>query len=206
MPTKCDKELAWWLSLANLYQPPLSPPAAQAANHSGFSGKVRRLAGLRPAPIEPLLTPGDPLRNQLVGWGNDPDQYLWALAGIAKSVVSNVVEAHTAAQLPKTITVPQESNFMAPLLLRLSAAGAIELAERPNPLDDLLALLQGKNAAALGICPICAQLFERLRRDQKCDNRVCRDAYRQRLFRQRHQTKIRGGSRFRRSAAGRLSP
>jgi len=186
MSTKCDKQLAWWLSLANLYQPQLVAAAGQDAGHPGFASKVRRPAGPRPAAIEPLFTPSDPLHDQLVGWGNDPDQYLWDLAGIAKSAISNVVEAHAAGQLPKTIIVPHGSHFMAPLRLRLSAAGQIELADRPNPLDDLLALLRGQSAAILGICPVCAKLFQRLRRDQKCDNRTCRDTYRQRLFRQRH--------------------
>jgi len=120
-------------------------------------------------------------------------------------VVSNIVEVHAAGKLPKEIIIADWSKFAAPLLLRLSAAGQIELADRLNPLDDLLALLRGKSAATLGSCPVCAQLFERLRRDQKCDHRICRDTYRQRLFRQRHETTVRGRSRFRRSAAGRQS-
>jgi hypothetical protein len=180
--TKCDKKLAWWLRLVNLHR------THQPACSSGFTDKVRLLGGPTPAPVETLLNP-DCWLDLLIAAGSDPDQCLWELAGVADSVLSKIVESHAAGKLPKEILVADWSKFAAPLLLRVSAAGQIERADHLNPLDDLLALLRGESAASLGICPVCAKLFERLRRDQKCDIKRCRDTYRQRLFRQRHEHK-----------------
>jgi len=182
MPIKCDKKLAWWLGLVNLRR------THQAAGDSGFADKVRQLEGPTPAPVETLLNP-DCWLDLLIAAGSNPDQCLWELAGVADSVVSKIVESNAAGKLPKEILIADWSRFAAPLLLRLSATGQVERADRLNPLDDLLALLRGQSAATLGICPVCAKLFERLRRDQKCDLRSCRDTYRQRLFRQRHEHK-----------------
>jgi len=185
MPAKCDNRLAWWLDLVNLRR------AHQLGGNSGFADRVHQLGGSMPVTVETLLDPGDSWPDMLIASGNEPDQCLWELAGIADSVVSKIVEVHAAGKLPKEIIIADSPKFAAPLLLRLSAADQIELADRLNPLDDLLALLRGKSAATLGICPVCVQLFERLRSDQKCDHRICRDTYRQRLFRQRLEAKAR---------------
>lgn len=151
--------------------------------NKGFADQVRKLKGPRPEGIGVLLDPSDPLNNWPIGLGNDPDQCLWGIAGVANSVLSTLAEV-ASARRSKEIVVVDWSKFSAPLVLSVSAAGKVEQAYRPEPLaNDLLSVVRGKNLAAIGVCPICAKLFQRLRRDQKCDDRHCRDAYRQRLFR-----------------------
>jgi len=68
----------------------------------------------------------------------------------------------------------------------ISRSGRVEEAHRPEPVaNSLLALLKHKNIDLFGKCAICGKLFQRLRSDQACDNRRCRDNFRQRRFRSR---------------------
>jgi hypothetical protein len=188
MPSKCDNQLEWWISLANLHKAALPSVGHARAGTKGFAEQVRKLKGPRPEGVGILLEPSDPLNDRLIGWGNDPDQCLWGIAGVANSVLSKLAGLGEAWGPSKEIVVADRSTFTAPLLLSVSAAGKVEQAYRPEPLaNDLLSVVRGKNVAAIGICPMCEKFFQRLRRDQKCDNRRCRDAYRQRLFRVRHR-------------------
>lgn len=80
------------------------------------------------------------------------------------------------------------SEFAAPLILFVSDAGEVIKAYRPEPLaNGLMTLLKGRNAKLVGKCSVCGKLFQRLRRDQKCDIRRCRDTLRQR----RHRARVR---------------
>jgi hypothetical protein len=82
--------------------------------------------------------------------------------------------------------VPEGGSFrrLVELCLSVSTSGKVAEAYRPEPLaSDLLSIIRGKSVDTLGACPICKKLFERLRKDQRCDNRRCRDAYRQRRYR-----------------------
>ncbi len=188
MPSKCDNPLEWWISLANLHKAALPSLGNTLCGNKGFADQVRKLKGPRPEGIGILLDPSDPLNDRLIGLGNDPDQCLWAIAGVANSVLSNLAGLDVARRRSKEIVVADWSKFTAPLILSVSAAGKVEQAYRPEPLaNDLLSVVRGKNAGAVGVCPICERLFQRLRRDQKCDNRRCRDAYRQKLFRARQR-------------------
>jgi hypothetical protein len=180
---KCDKELAWWLNLANLYKTELISLSVPESGHKGFAAKVSQLKGPRPEGVEILLNPRGPLADRLIGLGNDPDTCLWGLAGVANSLFSGLSDVPEG--ISKEIVVADWSDFRAPLILAVSNRGEIAQAYRPEPLaSGLLSLLKGKKASALGTCPVCGKLFERLRRDQQCDNRRCRDSYRQRRFRE----------------------
>jgi hypothetical protein len=124
------------------------------------------------------------MRDLLVGVGSDPDKYLWGLAGVTDSVLSKVSELDESQQFPKEVIFADWTAFAAPLILSVSRSGEVAEAYRPEPLvNDLLSIIRGKSVATLGTCPICKNLFERLRKDQKCDNSRCRDAYRQRRHR-----------------------
>ncbi len=186
MRLKCDKRLDWWIRLANLHAAELPSALGPASPNKGFADKVRRLEGPRPEGIDVLLNPQDPFRDRLIAFGNEPNQCLWALAGVTSSLLSELSKLREAGKLPNEITVADWSDFTAPLLLSVSSSGTVEKAYRPEPLaSDLLSLLQGKKIDAIGACPVCGKLFQRLRKDQQCDNRHCRDAYRQRRFRAR---------------------
>lgn len=191
--------------MANLHAAELPSALSPARPNKGFADKVRRLEGPRPEGIDVLLNPQDPFRDWLMASGNEPDKCLWDLAGVARSLLSNLSELRKARALPKEIIVAAWSNFIAPLLLSVSSSGTVEKAYRPEPLaSDLLPLLRGKKIDAIGTCPVCGKLFQRLRKDQQCDNRHCRDRYRQRRFRaarrrrsevQHHHSKARRGQR-----------
>jgi hypothetical protein len=178
--------MAWWLDLANLHKAEIASASDGGARSKGFAAKVRQLKQPRPEGVEILLNPRNPLYDRLIGFGNDPDTCLWGLAGVANSLLSEL--SGVPKGVSKEIVVADWSNFSAPLLLNVSNTGEITQAYRPEPLaSDLLSLFKGKKTGALGTCPVCRKLFERLRRDQLCDNRRCRDAYRQRRFRTKHR-------------------
>ena len=154
------------------------------AGNRGFSNKVGKLRGPRPEGVDALLSPRDPVRDLMVRAGNDPDKCLSGLAGVAYSILSKMSELGEAKQFPKEVVFADWSNFAAPLILVVSRSGKIAEAYRPEPLaNDLLSIVEGRGVETVGTCPICKKLFERLRKDQKCDNRRCRDAYRQRRYR-----------------------
>lgn len=188
LAAKCDKRLDWWIRLANLHRQDLPTVYDPIGGKKGFSVKVGKLRGPRPEGVDALLSPSDPTRDLLVRAGNDPDKCLWGLAGVADSILSKMSELGEAKQFPKEIVFADWSNFAAPLILAVSTSGKIAEAYRPEPLaNDLLSIIREKSVANLGTCPICKKLFERLRKDQKCDNRRCRDANRQRRYRAEQQ-------------------
>ena len=184
MAAKCDKRLDWWIRLANLHRQVLPTVSGSIAGNKGFSDQVGKLKGPRPEGVAALLGPRYQMRDLLVGVGSDPDKYLWDLAGVTDSVLSKVSELGESQQFPKEIIFADWTAFAAPLILFVSTSGEVAEAYRPEPLvNDLLSIIRGKSVATLGTCPICKNLFERLRKDQKCDNRRCRDANRQRRYR-----------------------
>jgi len=184
LASKCDIALAWWLRLANTHKAEIASASDRESGATGFAAKVRRLKGPRPDSVEILLNPSNPFRDRLIGFGDDLDTCMWGLAGVANSVLSGLSAVREGDS--KEIVVADWSSFKAPLILNVSTGGEIVQAYRPEPLaSDLLSLLKGRKASALGTCPVCGRLFERLRRDQQCDNRRCRDAYRQRRFREK---------------------
>jgi hypothetical protein len=179
---KCDKKLDWWLGLANLHQ--LALGSASPSVSKGFAQKVRKLKGQLPEGVSILLNPTNPIHDRLIGFGNDPDHCLWGIAGVANSLLSGLASLSGTAKQTKEIVIADWSKFVAPLIVSVTAAGQIERAYRPDPLsDDLLPAVREKSVGALGACPVCDRLFQRMLRDQKCDNRRCRDAYRQRVHR-----------------------
>jgi hypothetical protein len=182
---KCDRRLAWWLDLANLHKAAIASAADGGARSRGFAAKVRQLKRPRPEGVEILLNPSTPFHDRLIGFGNNPDDCLWGLAGVANSLLSELSSVRKGVS--KEIVVADWSNFRAPLILDVTNAGEVAQAYRPEPLADLLSLLKQKKTSALGTCAVCGNLFEPLRRDQQCDNRRCRDAYRQRRFRSRQR-------------------
>jgi hypothetical protein len=187
MPSKCDNRLEWWISLANLHKEELPSVGNALSGPARFADLVRKLKGPRPESLGVLLSPTDPLRDKLIALDNDPDVCLWGIAGVAHSVLSALAELNSPREQGKEIIVADWSQFTAPLILSVSAAGKVERADRPEPLIDLLSVVREKNVDVLRVCPVCEKLFQRLRQDQKCDDRHCRDAYRQRLFRVRQR-------------------
>ena len=187
MAAKCDKRLDWWLRLANLHRLVLPTVSDPIAGKPGFSSQVGELGGQRPEGVDALFGLGD---QPLTGAGIDPDRYLWGLAGVANSVLSKISELPKISELgdaPKFSTeavFADWATFAAPLTLVVSQTGEVVEAYRPDPLaNDLLSIIKGRSVRNLGTCPVCKRLFERLRKDQKCDSRRCRDAYRQRRHR-----------------------
>jgi hypothetical protein len=180
---KCDERLNWWIALGNLYLQELPTVADATVGNPGFAQRVRRLAGPRPQSVNLLLDPTDPLSDRLIAWGDDPDRCLWGLAGVAVSVLSELSQVQRKKKKSSEITIADWSHFTAPLIVSVASTGEIIDAHRPEPFTDLLTLLRGRNVRTLGICAVCDGLFERLRRDQDCDTRGCRDVYRQRRFR-----------------------
>jgi hypothetical protein len=183
MVPKCDKRLGWWIRLANLHRQDLPTVSDPIAGNKGFSDRVRKLKGPRPEGVDALLSPRDQVRDRLIGVGSNPDKYLWGLAGVTNSVLSKIWELGAAQQFPKEVVVVDWTTFAAPLILSISASGEVAEAYRPEPLADLFLTIKGKGVDTLGTCPICKKLFERLRKDQKCDDSRCRDVYRQRRHR-----------------------
>jgi hypothetical protein len=188
MALKCDKRLNWWLSLSNLYLQVLRTVAGPTVGSPGFAQRVRRLAGPRPQSVNLLLNPSDPVSDRLIALGDDPDQCLWGIAGVALSVLSTLSELQRKKNISQEIVIADWSRFTAPLMMSVTSTGEITEAHRPEPLaTDLLPLLLRRNVRTLGVCPVCGKLFERLRRDQQCDTRACRDTDRQRRFRAKRQ-------------------
>jgi hypothetical protein len=181
--SKCDKRLDWWFRLANLYHERVPHSDPNSAD-PGFSRRVHRLAGPRPHSISVMLDPAG-IVDDLIAWGNDPDQSLWDVAGVANAVLSRLAEPPKPARLPLEITLMDWSRVAVPLTLSISAEGRVTQAYRPEPMAELLGVIAGKSLNLFGICPVCKKLFQRLRRDQQCDDRRCRDAHRQRRFRAR---------------------
>ena len=105
MPRKCDIKLNWWIALANLYQQELPGVGDPLAGNRGFAARVRKLKGPRPRGVELLLNPREPFRARLIAWGDDPDKCLWAIAGVANSVLSNLAQLGTGGRLPKELIV-----------------------------------------------------------------------------------------------------
>jgi len=190
MAVKCDIRLAWWISLANLHHDELSTVVDVETGNPGFVTKVRKLAGQPPPAVEALLNPGPGLEDAFSALVNQPDGCLWKLAGVADSILSRLCELQESGKLPQAMSILDWSDFVAPINLDISSDGKVVQAHRPDPLaNDLLTLIQGRNIASFGRCPVCARLFERRRRDQQCDSRACRDVERQRRFRRRHRNK-----------------
>src|SRR5271169_1454236 len=178
MAAKCDKRLNWWISLSNLYLQELPTIAGPTVGSPGFAQRVRRLTGPRPQSVNLLLNPSDPVSDRLIALGDDPDQCLWGIAGVALSVLSSLSELQRKKNISQEIVIADWSHFTAPLIVFVASTGEITKAHRPEPLaTDLLTLLLKKNVRTLGVCPVCRTLFERLRRDQQCDTRACRDTY-----------------------------
>src|ERR1700746_1584296 len=103
MPSKCDKQLDWWLRLANLYRERLAEVSDPNAGDPGVSQRVRRLVGPRPLGINLMLHPAG-LVDEIIVPGNHPDQSLWGLAGVANAILSRLAEearkpAGVAAQI-----------------------------------------------------------------------------------------------------------
>jgi hypothetical protein len=185
MAAKCDKPLDWWIRLANLHRLALPTVSDPIAGKPGFSSLVGELGGPRPEGVDALFGPGD---QPLTGAGIDPDRYLWGLAGVADSVLSKISELGDARKFSTEVVFADWATFAAPLTLVVSQTGEVVEAYRPEPLvNDLLPIIRGRSVRNLGTCPVCKRLFERLRKDQKCDNRRCRDAFRQ----QRHRAERR---------------
>src|SRR5215469_16269104 len=181
LAAKCDRRLDWWLRLANLHRLVLPTVSDPVAGKAGFSSQVGELGGPRPEGVDALFRRGD---QPLIGAGIDPDRYLWGLAGVADSVLSKISELGDAREFSTKVVIADWSTFAAPLILAVSQAGEVVEAYRPEPLgNDLLSIIKGRNVCNLGTCPVCKRLFERMRKDQKCDSRHCRDAYRQRRHR-----------------------
>jgi hypothetical protein len=154
LSAKCDKQLNWWIRLANLYRLVLPTVSEPTAGNKGFSHKVGQLKGPRPEGVHALLSPGDPMRDGLIGVGSDPDKYLWGLAGVTASVLSKISELGAAQQFPKEVIVPDWTTFAAPLILSVSTSGEVTEAYRPEPLvNDLLAIVRGKSVDTFGTCP-----------------------------------------------------
>jgi hypothetical protein len=188
MAAKCDTRLNWWISLGNLYLQEVPTVKDSTVGNPGFAQRVRRLAGPRPRSVNLLLNRRDPLSDRLIALGDDPDRCLWGVAGVAVSVLSELSELQRKKSMSREITIADWSRFTAPLILSVASTGEITEAHRPEPLaTDLLPLLLRRNVRTLGVCPVCGKLFERLRRDQQCDTRACRDVYRQRRFRANRQ-------------------
>ena len=184
MAAKCDIRLNWWIRLANLYRGVLPTASDTIAGEKGFSGQVEKLSGPRPEEVDALFRRRDRPRHLLTGAGNDPDTSLWGLAGVANSILSNMSELGETRKVPTELVIADWSTFTAPVILAISNSGEVVEAYRPEPLvNDLLSILRGKSVRILGTCPICNKLFERLRKDQMCDSRHCRDAHRQRRHR-----------------------
>jgi hypothetical protein len=183
LAAKCDKRLGWWIRLANLHLQVLPAVSNPIAGNKGFSDQVRKLKGPRPQGVDVLLSPRYQMRDLLVGVGSDPDKYLWGLAGVTNSVLSKISELGEAQQFPKEVVFADWTSFAAPLTLSVSTSGEVAEADRPEPLVDLLSIIRGMSVNTIGTCPICRKLFERLRSDQMCDSRRCRDTHRQRLYR-----------------------
>jgi hypothetical protein len=184
MPSKCDKGLDWWVRFANLQrqESPTSPGGGRSS--PGFANRVRRLRGPCPKEIAIVLKPKGPWVDRLIGFGDDPDQCLWRLASVANSILTYLSEL-SSTKLPAQMTLADWSAFTAPVLLDISRSGTVEKAYRPEPLaNSLLPVLERKNINLFGTCPVCGRLFQRLRRDQACDSRRCRDNYRQRRYRE----------------------
>jgi hypothetical protein len=155
------------------------------AGKPGFSSLVGELGGPQPEGVDALFGRGD---QPLTGAGIDPDRYLWDLAGVADSVLSKISELGDARKFSTEVVIADWTAFAAPVTLVVSQAGEVVEAYRPDPLaNDLLSIIKGRSVRNLGTCPVCKRLFERLRKDQKSDNRRCRDAFRQ----QRHRAERR---------------
>ena len=186
MNAKRDKALNWWIRLANFYGAELQAAPDSNSPSNGFADKVRELEGPRAEGVDILLNPTNPIHDRLIGFGNDPDRCLWNLAGVANSVLSSLSGVRMGAA--KEMVIADWSEFAAPLILSVSDAGEIIKAYRPEPLaSGLMTLLKGRNAKLVGKCSVCGRLFQRLRRDQKCDSERCRDTLRQR----RHRARVR---------------
>ena len=191
MPAKCDAELGWWITLANLHKRELPQVIDLNSASKGFADKVRKLTGPLPEEVAIVLGAHPPLRHALIVVGNEPDQSTWGLAGVTNALLSELASARDARKLPRDVVIADWSGFVAPLILSISASGVIESAQRSEPLAKLLDLLRHKTIAIIGSCPVCGMLFERLRRDQTCDTTRCRDIHRQRRNRKTHQENMR---------------
>jgi hypothetical protein len=210
MIRKWDARLAWWLNLANLHgcstgtnrfegevlipmvggddilrrivrgssrESNTSPQIGLALfrdwEHSvpqGFAGQVSRLEPFehRPPGLDLFLR------------AYPPDDRAWSLAGIARALFVYLAEDASGEALVN-FTLPSAGVLIA----RLSSDGACSL-QRRDVIDPLIDLLDGRKDL-IGKCPLCGQVFERLRKDQQCDTRRCRDAWRKRDWRKRQQ-------------------
>jgi len=197
MIRKWDKKLAWWLKLANLCETPTADPVAEDLEGealmrylcsrpykepeapASFAARMRRLRLSKHGPmgLDLLL-----LRSPL-----GADRCAYRLAQTAQGVLGRLA---VRADLPvdlRDVPMSAHSEATSGALMMHILNGRIRLA-RPDPLGSLCALLDGAPAHVVGRCPICGRLFERLRKDQKCDSRRCRDAHRKREWRA-HQTR-----------------
>jgi hypothetical protein len=192
MTRKWDKRLAWWLDLANLYK---SPPADHVAEglegealmrylgsrpykeHEAppcFAARLRRLrqSKHRPLGLDQLL-----IRSPL-----GADKCAYSLAQTTNAVL------HRLVSLPD---LPVELRDVPALAHTEAASGALYMdvlngrvgLVRLDPLTSLCSLLNNKPTHLIGRCPVCGRLFERLRKDQKCDTPRCRDTHRKREWR-----------------------
>jgi hypothetical protein len=188
MARKWDIGLAWWLNLANLYQPPSADKLAESLEGeefwrywrsrrlydereapASFAARVRRLkpSGHRPRGLDTFL-------NHAPG-GNDECAY--RLAQTAREILHRLA-TEKLRDIWMYAPTPQ-------------AAGALEMKvldgqvhmDRIDPIASLCALLDGRKANVIGDCRVCGRLFERLRTDQECDTRRCRDTDRKRAYR-----------------------
>ena len=179
--------LDWWIQLSNAHGEALHSVTDPFRGAPDFAKLVHRLKGQPPEAVQALLDEDSALRQQLVGFGNDPDSSLWRLASIAHSILSWLAKFPDSGEQQGELVVMDWSDFRSPLIITVGTSGVVQRAYRPEPLaSDLLALLEGIDAHLLGCCPICGRLFQRLRHDQKCDSPACRDTYRQRLYRTQH--------------------
>lgn len=193
MIRKWDKNLAWWLELANLCEAPTADPVAdglegEALMHylrsrpfkepeapSGFAAGMRRLrlSNHRPLGLDRLLV------RSPVG----ADRSAYRLAQTARAVLAWLAaRADLPGELREAPMLIHDEATSGALLLLDVLNGRISL-ERPDPLSSLCVLLNDANAHLVGQCPVCDRLFERLRKDQKCDTRRCRDIHRKRQWR-----------------------
>jgi hypothetical protein len=188
MTRKSDIRLAWWLNLANLYGPFVNEnmvtkiiaeglPSGwrrRPTKVPGFAARVLRLepSGHRPPGLDRLFNKS-PL-------GADARAY--NLAAIAGSILQGLATQPDMGEKWRDIPLHNPTGAGAGAISPVIKEGRIRI-ERIDAIGSLILLLDGQRANLVGQCPICGRLFERLRKDQECDTRRCRDADLKRAYR-----------------------
>jgi hypothetical protein len=211
---KWDRRLAWWLSLANLYGGATSGRSANRFEGEGFIPSVadpdKRShipAGFESTSPHPLvagvgfyspceypvpdgiaakalrlrpLEDRPPAVDAILAMRSD--DVAWKLARVARSVFVFLAERPAARPL-----LDWGISGSSLLAITFARDGAWQI-ERIDPIESLIGLLRGRNKSSIGKCPVCGRVFERLRKDQKCDLTRCRDVWRKRNWRTNGKT------------------